>query len=486
MACIHKKNRDKDRKNAAWYVNYTDHLGKRRTVKGFTDRRATEQMAAKLEHEVMLRKRGLIDPEKERELESRSSCLETHLKAFEKSLSDNTLKYIKQTTGRIRRVIQGCGFEAVSDLNPDAVESFVRELCSKQDSGRRTYNHYVQAIDGFCNWMVLTRRIPSNPLLGLERLNADVDIRHQRRALTAEEVAKLVQSARDSGEDIQCYDGETRARLYILAYFTGLRRRELASLTPASFRLDETQPTVTVEAACSKHRRKDVLPLHPELVEMLREWLVGSAAEKPLFPLLEKRRTWLMVKLDLKRVGIPYKTAEGVADFHAAGRHTYITELLRSGASLVETRELARHSDVRMTMRYTHIGLEDQAQAVGKLKGFGTMPESAELATPEVDQSEEEPEMCPRPGHAPVVAACQNTSTDGDSGVWESANENPCCDKGYRQKSPSDGTFQKWRRRESKAKLILPQLTLAKSFATQSLPPALQMCCIAATQPRAC
>ena len=74
-----------------------------------------------------------------------------------------------------------------------------------------------------------------------------------------------------------------------------------------------------------------------------------------------------MVKKDLERAGIPYKTEKGVADFHAAGRHTHITELLRSGASLTEARELARHSDIRMTMKYTHIGIDDQAKAVSKL-----------------------------------------------------------------------------------------------------------------------
>ena len=68
-----------------------------------------------------------------------------------------------------------------------------------------------------------------------------------------------------------------------------------------------------------------------------------------------------MVKKDLERTGIPYRTEEGTADFHVVGRHTYITELLRNGASLVEARELARHSDIRMTMPYTHIGLDDQA-----------------------------------------------------------------------------------------------------------------------------
>src|SRR5690606_35023190 len=123
-----------------------------------------------LEQEVMLRKRGLIDPEKERELEIRTSSLEKHLKAFEKSVSDNTPKHIKLTMSRIRCVIDGCGFETVSDLKPEAVETFVREYCTKKKLGRRTYNHYIQSIDGFCNWMLLTKRIPSNPLMGLERL----------------------------------------------------------------------------------------------------------------------------------------------------------------------------------------------------------------------------------------------------------------------------------------------------------------------------
>jgi hypothetical protein len=74
-----------------------------------------------------------------------------------------------------------------------------------------------------------------------------------------------------------------------------------------------------------------------------------------------------MVKKDLERVGIPYETEEGIADFRAAGRHTHITELLRNGASLVETKELARHSDIKTTMRYTHIGIKDQARALAGL-----------------------------------------------------------------------------------------------------------------------
>ena len=63
-----------------------------------------------------------------------------------------------------------------------------------------------------------------------------------------------------------------------------------------------------------------------------------------LFPKLERKKTWFMVKKDLERVGIAYENEDGIADFHAAGRHSHITELLRNGASLPEAKELARHS----------------------------------------------------------------------------------------------------------------------------------------------
>jgi len=96
------------------------------------------------------------------------------------------------------------------------------------------------------------------------------------------------------------------------------------------------------------------LPLHRQLVELLHEWLDNVEPDTPLFPNLDRKKTWLMVKKDLEAVGIPYRTDDGVADFHAAGRHTHITEHLRNGATLVEARELARHTDVRQTTKYTH------------------------------------------------------------------------------------------------------------------------------------
>ncbi len=120
---------------------------------------------------------------------------------------------------------------------------------------------------------------------------------------------------------------------------------------------------------------------------MLRVWLHGIPSHEKLFPKLARRKTWFMVKRDLERAGIPYETDDGVADFHAAGRHSHITELLRNGASLPEAKELARHSDVKMTMKYTHIGIGDQARAVAKLPLPKSPMEPPDSAAPPADSA---------------------------------------------------------------------------------------------------
>ncbi len=135
--------------------------------------------------------------------------------------------------------------------------------------------------------------------MGLERVNAQVDIRHKRRALKPDEFAKLLKSARESKKNVQSYPGPLRAQVYLLSYLPGLRRKELSSLTPRSFELSSDPPVLRVEAACSKHRREDVLPLHPELVELLGVWLDGVEPDPPPFP--ESRDRGRMAGSNLRR-----------------------------------------------------------------------------------------------------------------------------------------------------------------------------------------
>ena len=445
MASVYKRKQDEGLKHPPWYVGYRDENGKQRTKRGFSDKRQTEQLAAKLEHEVMLRKRGLIDPEQVRVQRELRRPIEEHLVAFEKHLVQATPKHVKLVLSRIRKIFHSGNVTMLADLDAETVEFVLGEMLEVDAVGRKTFNHYLSAINQFCNWAEKNRRLSRNPIASLQRLNAATDVRRKRRALSPDEFSRLLESARTSEVKIQCFDGETRARIYTISYLTGLRRAEIGSLTPTSFDLEGNPPTVTLAAGDSKHRKEDVLPLHPDLVRVLPGWLEGIPADHPLFPRLAKRRTWLMVKKDLERAGIPYETEEGIADFHAVGRHTYITELLRNGASLVEARELARHSDINMTMRYTHIGLDDQARAVAAI------PAPRIPRPPLPDQN---PWECA--GSVSGAKACHLPSSADNRVTMELAtpqDENPCVNRGSGVICPPlalDGTRdEKWRRRES-------------------------------------
>ena len=176
-----------------------------------------------------------------------------------------------------------------------------------------------------------------------------------------------------------------------------------------------------------------------------------SYQREPLFPKLAKRRTWLMVKKDLERVGIAYRNEDGIADFHSAGRHTHITELLRNGASVLEAKQLARHSDVRTTMKYTHISLDDQAKALRSLPApscqdivrKSTVQSSRSLSSPDAKgQDKDRVEEVGTPG--------QNRGSDADC----------------HQLSSGVSKGKKWRRRESNPRPVIGPRKLLRVCST--------------------
>ena len=200
------------------------------------------------------------------------------------------------------------------------------------------------------------QRSEDSPVANLQRGNVKLDRRHDRRDLTPEEVAALLDAAR-TGPDMLSLTGPDRATLYRVALYTGLRASELASLTTESVSVDCADPYVVVAAAYSKRRREDRLPLHGELAIELRPWLGSKEKGALLWPggWARSKHAGIMLKADLKRAGVVYKTEAGYADFHAL-RHSFISNLVRSGANPRVAMALARHSTIDLTInRYSHV-----------------------------------------------------------------------------------------------------------------------------------
>lgn len=274
---------------------------------------------------------------------------------------------------RAERVINGCAFCRYADIRPAPVERF---LAKKRRAGLavRTTNFYLKALQQFCRWMREADRASSLPLAKLKPLNAELDRRRVRRALTIEELVSLIQTTAAAPTRGRTA-GPERALIYQLAAETGLRANEIRTLTRASFDLDGDTPTVTVKATYSKHRDEDVLPLRMELAAKLAAHLATKlpAARAFYVPLLTAK----MLQADLERAEIPDKTEAGVIDFHSL-RVTFITNLARGGVHPRIAQALARHSTVELTMKtYTKLGPAEERTGLAALPSVPAASEAA-------------------------------------------------------------------------------------------------------------
>jgi integrase len=396
----YRDNGGKTRTVKKWWIETRDHLGIIRRFAGHTDRKATEALGRQIERLVgyrtageqpdklsdwlenipsKMRQRfaevGLLTPERA----SAGKPLAEHLADFGEFLEakENTPAYVKLIISRINKVFKGCKFIYWTDINANHVQRYLADL---RDNGNgisaQTFNHYLTNLKVFCGWMVKNRRASESPLKYLSGLNVRTDRRHDRRAISVDEIRRLLETTATQPERFGM-TGCGRSLLYRLAVETGLRRNELRTLTVGSFDLDRL--TVEVKAGYSKHRREDVLPLRPDTAAQLRGFLAGKLPGVQAFNVPKK--TAEMIRADLEAAGIVYVDESGLyADFHSL-RHDTGTLLADANVVPKVAQSLMRHSDINLTLsRYTHTLTGQGAQAVESLPDLSLPSSQAQRA----------------------------------------------------------------------------------------------------------
>jgi integrase len=280
------------------------------------------------------------------------------------------------------RLIRDCGWTCLADIRREHLEAW---MVKEQHAGRsaRSCNTHRESAVSFCNWLVEVGRLTSNPFgVGrnvVPKANERADPRRRRRALTPDELARLIDAARNapgraqtkrSEGDVESIrrpaerlSGRDRADLYAFLAGTGLRKGEVERLKVADLDLDAIVPVVRLSAAITKNGRDDIVPLRSDLIVMLRRHVKGRKPTDPLFVIptdLIKR-----FHADCRRAGIPHRDDRGlVVDVHSL-RTMFGTMLSRSGVPPRVAQQLMRHSDIRLTMEvYTDPKLFDLQGAV--------------------------------------------------------------------------------------------------------------------------
>lgn len=323
-----------------WRFTYIDFRGDRRTATGARTRAATEDLAARKqvqENEIRLGVRPApksYDTAKGRTFADMTG----EYSAWGGSQGGRGGRPWGRGHARMRAAHLAfwrtrLGLVTLADLDGvlPRVEAALREL---QDAGRtgKTLANYADALRSFCTWCVERGYLPDDPLKGMAAFDATP--KTQRRALTPDEIGRLLTTCR-----------ERKRLLYATALCSGLRAGELKALKVEH--LDALRGGLHLDAAWTKGRRSGFQPLPAALVQELAEASEGKAPDATLLD--APTHTGRTLAEDLESAGIASWAPEGKVDFHSL-RVTYVSLVLQQGATLKEAQSLARHATPGLTM----------------------------------------------------------------------------------------------------------------------------------------
>ena len=343
-------------------------------------------------------------------------------------------QHVENVDRTLRAAVEECGFRRLRDLRREAVERWVVRLIDLpaevvlDEAGNmvaaarpsaRTINAKLVILTAWGNWLVRSQSLATNPF---ERLRADVgldeedDVRRCRRALTAEELGRLLAVARlrpiaEYGrETVRVVDasrpaksratwhkagltfanigsaadrgrgrlrpdalerlaqaGRERALLYAVLCTTGLRKGELAAITVADVLLDQVQPVIELPGSEAKNGKRASLPLRRDVATELQAWIeektealcpqgVGIAGvSRPIgaVPLFDVPTGLIRIlDRDLQAAGIPKRDDRGRTVDVHAMRGTFGSLLAAAGISPIVLKELMRHRRIETTLKH--------------------------------------------------------------------------------------------------------------------------------------
>lgn len=367
-----------------WYGDYKDHAGVRRRVPLATDKAAARAMLRDLERRAERRKAGLVDEDAGCSTEPLGPLVKAFL--AERELAGVPRRWRVALEGMLLRTIAGCGWGSPADLAAEGLDGFLAGM----GRAAKTRREYREAAVAFGAFLVRRRKLRGNPLAEAIRPVGPATFR--RRALTAEELRRLVAAAEDrplkdaetihrgprKGERAATVKPEVKARLvaegraralcYRVAFATGLRADELRALIVADLTLAGREPRLWLPGERTKNGKDARLPLPRKLAADWGRWIRETGRGPADAALAVPSQTAAVLRHDLAAAGVPFEDTRGRrADFHAL-RGSLASHLNAAGVPATAARAMMRHSSIRLTMETYHDeGMDDLRSAVENL-----------------------------------------------------------------------------------------------------------------------
>lgn len=185
------------------------------------------------------------------------------------------------------------------------------------------------------------------------------------------------------GEIINHIESEVVRDAVVTTFLTGCRLGETVNLTWKDVDLKNDLLTIGNEHFQTKSRKIRQVPIHPKVREILlrrvnsKKYAVSSQEEEKRIIKLPDKDAYVFGKGGRFKFTGDYFSKQFKRACRSAGidenihyhslRHGAITAMLMKGANIPAVQKIAGHTDIKITLSYTHPDMESLRDAVGRL-----------------------------------------------------------------------------------------------------------------------
>lgn len=355
---------EKNGKFLGWYVRYVDSDGKRKKRASKQPSKALAQVfLAEIEGRIRRGQAGLIEPsadEQKRKTVTVAELAARFVEEYSRPRLRDRERYMEQVRATInqRLLPYPIAQMAAASVRKADVIAF-RDALRAAGYRNATINESLHRLSHFYNWAIDLEYVDcKNPASQVEYMPAPPS--EERYSL--EHVHRLLAP-------------EHRHPMVATALYTGMRKGELFGLTWACVRFD--LGCIEVKRSFKgppKNGKPRTVPMHPELVPILREWQAAcpETADRLVFPVRKNGRYRMPSQHDMEQVRAILETADCPHNldrpWHAM-RHTFATLFAESQGARDALEQILGHSASgnRITAGYTHLSFEYLAREMAKL-----------------------------------------------------------------------------------------------------------------------
>ncbi|OLN32461.1 tyrosine-type recombinase/integrase [Desulfosporosinus metallidurans] len=271
-------------------------------------------------------------------------AIESFVREHLSAKAETTKETYRQVLIQFDRWLKGTGTDLSGFVRTD-VQQYIDYLVAKKKSAG-TINKIFNALKSFCRYANKTKAIENIRVIKQPNI-----LQQAPKALDKRETHRILRETDRRGN-------HRDYAIVVLLLNTGLRVGELVKLDRSDVEISERKGELTVRWA--KGGKAATLPLNNESRKALTEYLDTRRTDNNPALFLSNRCERISkrtVQYLMEQLGI---------NAHAL-RHTFITQLVRSGVDISIVQALSRHASADMILRYSKPAKEDLEETVNHL-----------------------------------------------------------------------------------------------------------------------